>query len=103
MRISDWSSDVCSSDLIARLAQQLLGVIQRPPDRPTLFQCVHLAVQTVGQVLIAQHAGRHRTVRHLGLIILEYDYELLPVEGYDDGQTQLAVSDRNSTRMKSRY
>src|SRR3546814_16562080 len=31
MRISDWSSDVCSSDLNAALAE--IGVRQRAPDR----------------------------------------------------------------------
>src|SRR3546814_14640688 len=59
MRISDWSSDVCSSDLqvecvlaITTLKQELRGVMQRcvrlivqcidpcPPDQQPLDQCV---------------------------------------------------------------
>src|SRR3546814_4247582 len=34
MRISDWSSDVCSSDLLLdELAQHILVVVHRPPER----------------------------------------------------------------------
>src|SRR3546814_12075920 len=31
MRISDWSSDVCSSDLLAFQSREMLGVGQSPP------------------------------------------------------------------------
>src|SRR3546814_7043126 len=31
MRISDWSSDVCSSDLLRRLAPETLRVVERAP------------------------------------------------------------------------
>src|SRR3546814_8875474 len=33
MRISDWSSDVCSSDLLAQAAQQGVEADQRVPER----------------------------------------------------------------------
>src|SRR3546814_13255735 len=33
MRISDWSSDVCSSDLIGQIAHRLVDEMLRSPDR----------------------------------------------------------------------
>src|SRR3546814_20734162 len=38
MRISDWSSDVCSSDLIVALAWLALGYVVTEPDRPAWIQ-----------------------------------------------------------------
>src|SRR3546814_11989804 len=44
MRISDWSSDVCSSDLCARLrpARLFSGVLRLPRGDAGGFQAVHL-------------------------------------------------------------
>src|SRR3546814_12201313 len=58
MRISDWSSDVCSSDLLADI-----GELDRPPiaDRD-----LRLA-EVVGGLRVAQHAHRLFGPRNLGL------------------------------------
>src|SRR3546814_5272376 len=47
MRISDWSSDVCSSDLIKHMGDGIMAV----------FPVVHAAVQ--GAVMIQQRIARH--------------------------------------------
>src|SRR3546814_17997238 len=39
MRISDWSSDVCSSDLLARLHRRVLSALER--DRRTALRRPH--------------------------------------------------------------
>src|SRR3546814_17885422 len=53
MRISDWSSDVCSSDLI-KGRQSLLPRHQHPSDNPTA-----LVVENHGQQSIERARGRN--------------------------------------------
>src|SRR3546814_7074831 len=66
MRISDWSSDVCSSDLRAVTAIDdddgwidPRDGLQRPTD---LIDMLHLVMEDVGMVgAIAAHARQHRS------------------------------------------
>src|SRR3546814_19223648 len=44
MRISDWSSDVCSSDLASRNSQEKLCIFAQPDggiEKPPPIQCFH--------------------------------------------------------------
>src|SRR3546814_6110428 len=49
MRISDWSSDVCSSDLIA-LAEQCVPEFRRVPDQRRIVRIIDI---TAGEQLVA--------------------------------------------------
>src|SRR3546814_13123268 len=66
MRISDWSSDVCSSDLLPkRCSQGLAGNLREQPRRhiglPRDGTLIEDVAALVGEVVAA--AGRHRHFR----------------------------------------
>src|SRR3546814_7633700 len=64
MRISDWSSDVCSSDLRRRAAQADAERHSRPDLRaPLLVAADARSVRRTGQE--RQDAAEHRTARRL--------------------------------------
>src|SRR3546814_13617217 len=92
MRISDWSSDVCSSDLNVRLASQLTGKqidIMTEADasekrqrefveRSTMFQEELDVDETLAQLLVAEGFGELEEVAYVPL------EELAGIEGFDE-------------------
>src|SRR3546814_4921462 len=62
MRISDWSSDVCSSDLIGVVAGEAIEEPALPLPAPAALP--QFADQVVGKV-VAKLVGRGRDQRHL--------------------------------------
>src|SRR3546814_13166598 len=97
MRISDWSSDVCSSDLLRRTGHCALTVpVAEPPRRlapPLPFSCV----ETVKR-LIGLQSWTIRTqwelYQHLRKISLDYD----PLLFYKSASSEHSVdkADRKS-------
>src|SRR3546814_1492179 len=89
MRISDWSSDVCSSDLVAVLRRIPVRLLADQQDR-------HLAFAPESDV--ERHAGDHR---HDDVDDLGRD------TGQVDDRDRLAVrrqpEDRKSTRLNSSH
>src|SRR3546814_12253684 len=49
MRISDWSSDVCSSDLELAKARQAFAVLEAIPTTSRLGTALSLAIEATGQ------------------------------------------------------
>src|SRR3546814_16500449 len=49
MRISDWSSDVCSSDLELAKARQAFAVLEAIPTTSRLGTALSLAIEAIGQ------------------------------------------------------
>src|SRR3546814_7144003 len=47
MRISDWSSDVCSSDLVERIAQKHVGLQILPEHYPHVAEALLGAIKAV--------------------------------------------------------
>src|SRR3546814_1127417 len=67
MRISDWSSDVCSSDLLAEggvLATQIPGSAPRPPQQDFAV-AVADALDRQGMLLAAAGTGTGKTFAYL--------------------------------------
>src|SRR3546814_3678034 len=109
MRISDWSSDVCSSDLGLTLADDLFG----PDDPRTLISANDLALHL-------ESTGHYREAE--GLYRRVFD-SYLRTRGEDDPNSQLALEnlvdfyvarnrpdaagplaeDRKSTRLNSSH
>src|SRR3546814_4242694 len=94
MRISDWSSDVCSSDLFEGVVVEAVGGIQCIAiDRVQLFQCCAvfgLALFHRGEAVVAPaivEAGIAAVGRALGAF----------------AQAALPLRDRKSTRLNSSH
>src|SRR3546814_10889496 len=66
MRISDWSSDVCSSDLRACAKRIFLHRLQQAHDRSEIVIKLRLAVQVAGERRIA----KFRQPLGMGLCVL---------------------------------
>src|SRR3546814_3398729 len=102
MRISDWSSDVCSSDLI-----MLHGLNVREPDRS------HLAPPNQRPNMALNSTAIHRQRRYLDRRPLPpeqpagFGFRQIPVADLSDGQsislTLPVVRDRKSTRLNSSH
>src|SRR3546814_4095300 len=105
MRISDWSSDVCSSDLLAdrQLAdlgqvggelqggQVLLAAAELPAHRERELGD---PARVPGQVGVAQLDGAHQRGHHLvdgALLLLSLLHQLGDVAGHRDDAARLAV------------
>src|SRR3546814_3161264 len=102
MRISDWSSDVCSSDLLLRH----LGVSDR-----LLAECddgIHdFAAERIGRGHIAHHlAGKGPERAHHIVRKLLQDHAVLTDKGVERTVVlghELAHQDRKSTRLNSSH
>src|SRR3546814_12526818 len=57
MRISDWSSDVCSSDLLFRLADAVRGVLHRLVQTSAPIELISAAADQLSEVVatLEQH------------------------------------------------
>src|SRR3546814_8034991 len=97
MRISDWSSDVCSSDLLFELFLDLvgrgqlvlLGLPARGQGRRTLFEFGQLALERVEAI------ARCRVTLLFQRLALDLELDDAPVEFVD--------LDRKSTRLNSSH
>src|SRR3546814_2663707 len=97
MRISDWSSDVCSSDLVLRVVHGA--------HRRHLLQCskpfaiIHQEWDETGMVVVAVHHIRHHTCfRNPMQETMLKGHKLVALIGVPVG----FVADRKSTRLNSR-
>src|SRR3546814_7398957 len=102
MRISDWSSDVCSSDLLARRQGDVLAELEGL-DVGHLDPEAALAALEVGeQVVEALHevlaAGFQRRAQHLRI----GHHEVGGGHGVDE-LAGIEVDDRKSTRLNSSH
>src|SRR3546814_8895231 len=109
MRISDWSSDVCSSDLCAARRQRgkIFGM---PSDDPPILSNRRIALDPfyyrVQQGLIANRLGKkvdrsglHRLHRHRDIAVAGEEDDRFDYAGR--GQISLQIQDRKSTRLNS--
>src|SRR3546814_1563831 len=105
MRISDWSSDVCSSDL----AVAPRGVGARLEQRPALALAEPRPEARRGGGIIARPGEQpHRQAVGLDLGLLEHARvaaELLRESAIDPGgvEPRAAAQDRKSTRLNSSH
>src|SRR3546814_8601317 len=103
MRISDWSSDVCSSDLLRRGEAVLLGNVQRQRllDLPGLAQQVAEADAVVADVAVGVCACRHEE----GELAAEAvsDRAGFAGAGLMRAQRGKGFLDRKSTRLNSSH
>src|SRR3546814_8320057 len=107
MRISDWSSDVCSSDLNAEALAQIaayssipIATGERMFSRWDFKHMLH-----DGHVEIIQpdlsHAGGISAVMRIAAMAKAYDVALAP--HCPLGSKSLAAADRKSTRLNSSH
>src|SRR3546814_9999648 len=98
MRISDWSSDVCSSDLrlarlvvverLASIAHLALGAAQRPRDlAQRAAELAHQVAELAAELLLALRVGVVGALLTLALALLAV----------------LLRADRKSTRLHSSH
>src|SRR3546814_2822818 len=111
MRISDWSSDVCSSDLLARRAEQILDVMAEFVRDHVILREIALGAEAVLKLvekarveidaLIAGAVERpHRRLRRAAarLAVARVEDELGHLETLTG-----AGEDRKSTRLNSSH
>src|SRR3546814_10652030 len=114
MRIIDWSSDVCSSDLLARRARcglRQLGVLQEAVDQRRELAIDHVIsalreLRGIGPLGIAQRVeagGRDQRRRHLARRVEQRRHFGLRqiLIGEDDGK-DIVGEDRKSKRMNTK-
>src|SRR3546814_9003628 len=110
MRISDWSSDVCSSDLVIKRAikrsiQQRLGVVDS--DQYLSFASTVVVIDEAGS---SGNCGvwhhRQQLIRHARVAVPE-ETEMIDrrVEDQLECSTRVvkSASERKRTRLKSRH
>src|SRR3546814_6368879 len=102
MRISDWSSDVCSSDLLVQATDQWVGV---RPARLVLLD--DLGLRGAVAAFWLRQLGYDVAVARLGeamrrLTPLEEDMPL-PTVASVPAATALEAEDRRSTRLNSSH
>src|SRR3546814_8096762 len=97
MRISDWSSDVCSSDLLARALAADDGIDLRDlhSTEPTGTAGIYVDAEGRNSIVIGAGANAALSAGHV-------DAQL---DAFDDAGVVLAQleSDRNSTRLNSSH
>src|SRR3546814_6870093 len=121
MRISDWSSDVCSSDLVVDVAlldevrgvahraggvveQRLLLLRGHQPEQVTgLLEVVVVVVAVVPPVRVAADLQRRLAVLRLFLPLVEAVGFVVRQAAVVAVGAALAVADRKSTRLNSSH
>src|SRR3546814_4619363 len=103
MRISDWSSDVCSSDLEQGLAVEVIAPAD-PSDPPKMVAAgkADLAVSYQPQLHFQVHEGL--PLRRVGtLVATPLNCLLVPRDGPVKSLADLKGRDRKSTRLNSSH
>src|SRR3546814_17967065 len=101
MRISDWSSDVCSSDLVAVAEAGYAAVLQKPADDALDPDVVRQAADARPQAADAAdheidlHAGLGRAVQPVDDLVIDQGIQLHP----DMPGTPLGGTDRTSVLL----
>src|SRR3546814_2873338 len=98
MRISDWSSDVCSSDLTVRDWFHEAGNYVDPLDRAAEA----LAGEIAGTEAVSEAALARRLTTE-GISIAESADEEAPMRSFDAARGLLTIKDRKSTRLNSSH
>src|SRR3546814_3840244 len=112
MRISDWSSDVCSSDLLGTGAVEVGTVTPRPQagnPRPRLFRLPddHAVINRNGfnndglDAAAARLARRDRATGIVGINIGANKDTADPVEDYVRGMRLLSRSEEHTSDLQS--
>src|SRR3546814_4251594 len=98
MRISDWSSDVCSSDLLAA------AVAETVAERLTEDEAGNVAVIRGAMLdhLAAQQPGSELHSLRLALASLAADADVV-LDLHCDDQALMPLLDRKSTRLNSSH
>src|SRR3546814_20416690 len=109
MRISDWSSDVCSSDLIdADLVCDGRHLVQGGGVRPLQRVILQAAESRDGRVLLQQHDPRARPHRAPALVRLDPSRQQLQQRGLastipaDQGQPVAFLDENENGRASCR-
>src|SRR3546814_5918125 len=115
MRISDWSSDVCSSDLIAQIFSLLVQHAVSTLDRIGALQKVRLrfpvAADLAKTVKLRHIDGVLEDMAHFSVDILDRRMRRAPVALFDAllgagdriGDQGKMIGDRKSTRLNSSH
>src|SRR3546814_7133263 len=115
MRISDWSSDVCSSDLLVGLCRDAVAVDDHLAMIGRIIEELLANPAQVGQrLLVERYAGQDAGMNED--IVADFDHILSHAEEMDMlGRHELRqplgdlfeggrrIADRKSTRLKSRH
>src|SRR3546814_6682128 len=99
MRISDWSSDVCSSDLPPRHPSQSTGVRRRSAREP--HQQRRQNMITKDKRLLGTVAGAMALAAVTGFGVARCTADPAPAPAAEGGAE--AARDRKSTRLKSSH
>src|SRR3546814_15103019 len=91
MRISDWSSDVCSSDLIGGAGgrdAQFVEQIEHPPQADALAIFAPGIVGEIGRAARQDIGQDRRTARIIGLVRILGEVPGFEIEGQDQGEAR---------------
>src|SRR3546814_20350386 len=106
MRISDWSSDVCSSDLVASLSARSVPYQPKPSRRfdvLALGYCVLVAIFILGLLGICQFAALVKFWPYdLSLSLTNYAFDLMDGGGWDRSEERRVGKECVST-CRSRW
>src|SRR3546814_1462574 len=93
MRISDWSSDVCSSDLLEATAHVMFGGITHPPAVELAELLVEIAPAGLEHVFFADS----------GSVAVEVAIKMALQHARGTGRPDRTRLDRKSTRLNSSH
>src|SRR3546814_4019409 len=102
MRISDWSSDVCSSDLVTARGKVVRDLSTQPDVQG---KTVHLTIDAGLQEYVARRMGRESGAAvvidcHNGDILAFVSMPSFDPNSFSDG---ISTRDRKSTRLNSSH
>src|SRR3546814_2140211 len=101
MRISDWSSDVCSSDLQHLIAFTLLRRADQLVDRGRLVAGGLIVADQVEALAALDLVGARGAVRDIGVRGVDLVERSANLD--DHGRQYGSVADRKSTRLNSSH
>src|SRR3546814_8445137 len=100
MRISDWSSDVCSSDLLGLLVAARCLLLK---GRDALFQAFEIGQQQLGLDRLGIGDRVDPVLDMLDVVILETAQDVDDRVNLTDVAEELVAQDRKSTRLNSSH
>src|SRR3546814_5820164 len=105
MRISDWSSDVCSSDLdTAEKALDGISFSIKPGERVALIARVVSGKSTIARLILGLYTAQEGLVMIDGTDIRQYDPGAMRAQiGVAMQDSVLLSGDRKSTRLNSSH
>src|SRR3546814_9083187 len=107
MRISDWSSDVCSSDLIQVRLDGAFDEIAKIGETPIVAEGRTLKLSDVAEITRGYEDPATFLVRHQGEpapelgVVMKDRYNGLPLGEDHDREAAAITADRKSTRLNT--